>query len=98
MEKKTIENYIEIINEKKWNANKSQWLYIDLNAKALLDECEPKISNLTSVCKAMLESMLEGDRFVELPKVKTKVGANLTVRYYCDNLAPERRKYSEVCE
>ena len=59
-------------------------------------EVEPKVNNLTACCKAMMEIMLEGDRFMELPKVKTKIGGALTVRYYCDNLSPERRKYSEV--
>ncbi|WP_367652819.1 hypothetical protein [Holdemania filiformis] len=54
------------------------------------------MNNLTACCKAMIEIMLEGDRFMELPKVKTKIGGALTVRYYCDNLSPERRKYSEV--
>ena len=96
MEKKTIANYIDIINQKKWDAHNAQWLYIDINAKELLAEAEPKVNNLTTVCKAMMEIMLEGDRFMNLPKVKTKIGGVLTVRYYCDNLAPERRKYSEV--
>lgn len=96
MEKKTIQDYIDIINQKKWDAHNIQWLYIDINAGDLLAECEPKVNNLTACCKAMLESMLEGDRYVELPKVKTKIGRTLTVRYYCDNLSPERRKYSEA--
>ena len=69
---------------------------IDINAKELMTEVEPKVNNLTACCKAMMEIMLEGDRFMELPKVKTKIGGALTVRYYCDNLSPERRKYSEV--
>ena len=82
MEKKTVQDYIDIINQK--------------NAKELMTEVEPKVNNLTACCKAMIEIMLEGDRFMELPKVKTKIGGALTVRYYCDNLSPERRKYSEV--
>ena len=96
MEKKTIQDYIDIINQKKWDAHNIQWLYIDINAKELMTEVEPKVNNLTACCKAMIEIMLEGDRFMELPKVKTKIGGALTVRYYCDNLSPERRKYSEV--
>ena len=87
MEKKTVQDYIDIINQKKWDAHNIQWLYIDINAKELMTEVEPKVNNLTACCKAMMEIMLEG---------KTKIGGALTVRYYCDNLSPERRKYSEV--
>ena len=37
--------------------------------------------------------MLEGDTFIVEPKAENKVDASLTVRYYCDNLSPERKKY-----
>lgn len=87
---------MELINSKKWEAHNKQWLYIEVNAQALLEEVEPKVSNITTVCKAMLEMMLEGDCFLAEPKVKSKIGKVLTVRYYTDNLSPERRKYSEV--
>ena len=40
--------------------------------------------------------MLEGDGFIVEPKNKSKCAASLTIRYYVDNLSPERRKYSEV--
>ncbi len=96
MAKKTVEDYLNILQSKKEDAHNIQWLYIEVNAKDLLEEVEPKVSNLTAVCKAMLESMLEGDRFIVEPKIKTKIAGTLTVRYYCDNLSPERRKYSEV--
>ena len=69
MEKKTVQDYIDIINQKKWDAHNIQWLYIDINAKELMTEVEPKVNNLTACCKAMIEIMLEGDRFMELPKV-----------------------------
>ena len=96
MEKKTVQDYIDIINQKKWDAHNNQCLYIDINGKDQMTDVEPKINNLTDCWIAMIEIMLEGDRFMELPKVKTKIGGALTVRYYCDNLSPERRKYSEV--
>ena len=44
----------------------------------------------------MLDAMLEGDGFIVEPKNKSKCAASLTIRYYVDNLSPERRKYSEV--
>ena len=96
MEKKTIQQYNEIIDQKKWDAHNQNWLYIEINAKALLEEVEPKVNNLTAVCKAMLEKMLEGDGFIVEPKIHSKVSGALTVRYYCDNLSPERRSYWEV--
>ena len=30
MEKKTVQDYIDIINQKKWDAHNIQWLYICL--------------------------------------------------------------------
>lgn len=94
--KKTYEDYIALINYKKVDANNIHWLYIDLNAQALVDEFEPKVSNVKVAAQAMLDTMLEGDGFVALPKVANKLGKDLTVRYYCDNLEPTRRKYAEV--
>ena len=44
----------------------------------------------------MLESMLEGDIFIVEPKNRSKCAATLTIRYYVDNLSPERRTYAEV--
>jgi len=51
---------------------------------------------VTAVCKAMLETMLEGDHFIIEPKIKSKVSGALRVRYYVDNLSPERRTYAEA--
>ena len=71
-------------------------IYIEVNAKDLLEECEPGIRNQNVCCKAMLDAMLEGDGFIVEPKNKSKCAASLTIRYYVDNLSPERRKYAEV--
>ena len=57
-------------------------------------EIEAGVANLKTCCEAIRECMLEGDEFIEEPARKT--GASLTVRYYCDNLSEDRRKYSEV--
>lgn len=96
MEKWTQQAYSDRLNDMKQEAHDKMWLYIDVNAKDLMDECEPGAKNLTSVCKAMLDQMLEGDTFEVEPKVKTRIAGKLTVRYYVDNLDPSRRKYSEV--
>lgn len=92
--KKTIDDYINIINEKKNEAHSKGWLYIELNAKNLVDELEPKVKNITTSCKALYETMLEGDGFIIKPN--SKYGSTLTIRYYVDNLNPDRKKYFEV--
>lgn len=96
MAKLEMNDYVEAIQGKKQEAHEKQWLYIEINAKELMEELEPGVKNLTTVCKAMLDMMLEGDGFIVEPKSKSKVAGALTVRYYVDNLSPERRKYSEV--
>lgn len=94
--KKTYHDYVALINLKKQDAHAIHWLYIELNAQALVDELEPKVANVKTAALAMLDTMLEGDGFVAIPRVSNKLGKDLTVRYYCDNLSDTRRKYSEV--
>ncbi len=96
MAKLEMNDYVGAIQGKKQEAHEKQWLYIEVNAKELMEELEPGVKNLTTACKAMLDMMLEGDGFIVEPKSKSKVAGTLTVRYYVDNLSPERRKYSEV--
>ncbi|MGN1344615.1 MAG: hypothetical protein ACI4U3_08540 [Traorella sp.] len=95
MEKLTLEQYITIINEKKQEAHNKQWLYIEINAKELMEECEPNVRNQITCAKAILETLLEGDRILTTPKNKSKLGGALTVRYYVDNLSSERGKYTQ---
>mgnify|MGYP000005955808 FL=1 len=96
MDKFTIADYIEKLQAKKEEAHNKQWLYIECNAKDLMEELEPGVKNMTTCCKAMLEALLEGDIILAAPKTKNMCGSALTLRYYVDNLSPERRKYSEV--
>lgn len=96
MAKFTKEEYVSVIQAKKQEAHDKMWLYIEVTASELLEECEPGVKNLTPCCKAMLDTMLEGDFFVVEPKVKSKVAGKLAVRYYVDNLSPSRRKYADV--
>ena len=91
--KKSFQEYKDVINWKKWEAHNMNWLYIEIEAGEIMNELEAGVNNIKTVCDAMLDSMLEGDTFlVESEKASTK----LKVRYYCDNLAEDRRKYSEV--
>ncbi len=94
MEKLTQNQYAEIIQKKKNEAHSMQWLFIEMNAKELMEECEPGVRNQTVCCKAILDALLEGDRILICPKTKNKCGGALTVRYYTDNLSPERKKYT----
>lgn len=96
MEKWTIDQYNTRLQELKKEAHDKMWLYIELNAKEFLTDCEPGAKNLASCCKAMLANMLEGDEFIVEPKIRTKIAGALTVRYYVDNLSPERRTYKEA--
>ena len=96
MEKLTMNYYAQILWNKKIEAHDKQWLYIEVNAKEWMEECEPGVKNLNTCCKAMLDAMLEGDGFIVEPKNKSKCAGTLTIRYYVDNLSPERRKWSEV--
>lgn len=91
--KKSVKDYVDIINWKKGEAHGMDWLYIEISADALLTEVEAGVDNLETVCKAMLDTMLEGDTFIYEPKTEDKVDRALKVRYYCDNLSPERKKY-----
>lgn len=92
--KQDKQKYMDVINWKKWEAHHMNWLYIEINAGDLNTEIEAGVANLKTCCEAIRECMLEGDEFIEEPARKT--GASLTVRYYCDNLSEDRRKYSEV--
>lgn len=91
--KKSVQDYVDVINWKKWEAHNMDWLYIEVNAGDLLTELEAGVSNIATTSKAILECMLEGDEFIFEPKTKTKASEKLTVRYYCDNLSESRQKY-----
>ena len=95
-EKWTQQQYVQYLQQKKQEAHDALNLYITINAKELQDECEPGAKNLASVCKAMLQQMLEGDYYEVEPKIHTKIAGKLTIRYYVDNLDPSRRTYAEV--
>lgn len=93
--KKTVKDYEDVINWKKGEAHAMDWLYIEVNAGDLLTEVEAGVDNLAATCEAILNCMLEGDGFIVEPTEADKVNASLTVRYYCDNLSEDRKKYFE---
>lgn len=93
--KKTVKDYEDIINWKKGEAHAMDWLYIEINAGDLLTEVEAGVDNLDTACNAILNCMLEGDGFIVDPPEPNKVSETLTVRYYCDNLSEDRKKYFE---
>ena len=94
--KKTVKDYEDVINWKKGEAHGMDWLYIEINAGDLLTEVEAGVDNLATACQAILNCMLEGDHYITEPAEENKVSAALTVRYYCDKLSEDRRKYFEI--
>ena len=92
--KKSYQEYVDVINWKKWEAHNMNWLYIEINANDLLTELEVGVDNMDTCCNAVKDCMLEGDYFIVEPK--SEKDGNLSVRYYCDNLSESRRKWSEV--
>ena len=54
MEKLTMQDYLNCLQAKKQEAHDKQWLYIEVNAKDLLEECEPGIRNQNVCCKAKI--------------------------------------------
>ena len=61
-----------------------------------MTEAEPKVSNLTASLQGDDGNHAGRRPVYGTAEVKSKIGGALTVRYYCDNLSSERRKYSEV--
>ena len=94
--KKTLQDYKDVINWKKWEAHNMNWLYIEVNAGALNEEVENGVNNIKVAAQAVLDLMLEGDGFIVEPKVKSRISKELTVRYYTDNLRADRRSYWDV--
>ena len=47
---------------------------------------------------SMLSKMLEGVWFIVEPYSRSMCAVTLTIRYYVDNLSPERRTYAEAME
>jgi hypothetical protein len=88
------QEYINKINWKKGEAHAMDWLYIEINAGDLNEEFEAGKNNLKNVCNAIMNCMLEGDTFMVEPAEADHVNRSLTVRYYCDNLSEERKKFS----
>ncbi len=89
--KKSVQEYKDVINWKKWEAHNMDWLFIEVNAGDLLNELEAGVDNMAACVEAVKDCMLEGDYFINPAD-----DATLSVRYYTDNLNDWRRKYSEV--
>ena len=50
MEKWSIEQYCERLQAMKCEAHDKLWLYIEVNAKEFMNECEPGVKNLNACC------------------------------------------------
>lgn len=87
--KMSVQDYCDKINWKKGEAQFAGKLYMEISASDLVNEFENGVSNLTTAKKAVKECLLIGD------EILTSTRTDLTVRYYVDNLSPERAKYSD---
>ncbi len=87
---KSREDFEKIILFKKQEFSINGWNALEINAKDLITSIGAGDEDLMAAVEAMQECMLEGDCFINDPG-----SPELTVRYYCDNLSPDRRKYSE---
>ena len=95
--KLTVADYENIIRQKKNDAHNIDWLYIEVDADLLLNEIEPGVDNIDAVATAVNNEMLEGDYVVSDAVIENgKIVKGQTVRYYCDNLAPSRRKIIDL--
>ncbi|MEE8806999.1 MAG: hypothetical protein SOI44_01105 [Lactimicrobium sp.] len=92
---KSREEFEKIILFKKQEFSINGWNALEINAKDLMTSAGGEDEDLEAAVAAMEECMLEGDCFVNDPGSEHRLSPHLTVRYYCDNLSPERRKYSE---
>ncbi len=86
--------YEKIINFKKQEFHENGWNALDMNAGQLasmeIAECG---GDLEAACHALRACMLEGDCYLNLSS--HEIDRNVTVRFFCDNLSPDRRKYEE---
>ena len=87
---KTVKDYEDAINWKKGEAKALDWLYIELT------QFEAGKDNLKTVCQALYNCMLEGDYYIVEPTEDNCALGTVAVRFYCDNLSPERKKVSEI--
>ena len=92
---KSIEEFERIIRFKKQEFSANGWNALEINAKDLMTSIGAGDEDLMAAVEAMQECMLEGDCFINDAGSGHRQCPELTVRYYCDNLSPDRRKYSE---
>ena len=58
MEKWSIEQYCDRLQAMKCEAHDKLWLYIEVNAIELLNDCVPGVKYLNACCKSMLRKLL----------------------------------------
>lgn len=92
---KTKEDFETIIRFKKNEFHTSGWNALDINAGTLVELDGDSEDDIVPAVDAMRDCMLEGDCFLNDPGAQDRYKPELTVRYYCDNLSPNRKKYQE---
>lgn len=84
------EEYEAMIRFRKSEYNRNGWNALDLKAEDLMKAAGDQPDSLPACIEGMKKNMLEGDTCI---KGDVNNGtADTTVRFYCDNLRPERRR------
>lgn len=87
-----VEDFEKVINFKKQEFQANGWNALDIRAGGLVKSVCGADEDLPAAVEAMYECMLEGDQLINDPGEENRVTPEFTVRYYCDNLSPSRRK------
>ena len=77
MEKWSVEKYCERLQAMKCEAHDKLWLYIEVNAKDFMNECEPGVKNLNSCCKPLERPSKELIRQLDILAVERRPEACL---------------------
>ncbi|MEE1411371.1 MAG: hypothetical protein U0J83_05065 [Bulleidia sp.] len=92
----TKEEFETIILFKKNEFHTSGWNALDINAGTLVELDGDSKEDIVAAVDAMKACMLEGDCYLNDPGKENRYKPELTVRYYCDNLSDDRRKYMDL--
>lgn len=80
---KTYQQYIEAMKQAGISAGKD---YIIISARALHKQLSASMPTVPTCCNAMKSMMLEGDSYIQNPKVASGHSINLVIRYELHNL------------
>ena len=81
-----INEYLEIILQKKQAARDNGEKWIEFSSKELHQEVSPEHATMPTCCQAMYKLLYQGDEILQRPKGQTGFGSHLRVRYYVNDI------------